>query len=129
MKNIKNKLKYFKDRRGYLYPIEFEKLSFKPKRAFIVSNVPNATIRGEHAHYKTKQLLICLSGTIEVGIHDGKKWNKFFIHSGESYLIENKMWDYQKFYNKSILLVLCSTKYDKNDYIDNFENFIKLKNK
>ena len=84
-------------------------------------------LRGEHAHYLTKQLLICLSGEILVSTFDGKETNEMTIRSGESVFINNMTWDYQKFLtDDDILLVLCSTNFDENDYIRDYEKFIKI---
>lgn len=121
------KLTNFNDARGDLIPIEFEDLPFVPKRIFIVKNVPVRTIRGEHAHHKNQQYLICLKGKIEVVLHNGFKETSKIIKEGESVLIKNLIWDYQKFMTKdSILLVLCSIPYSIKDYIFNFEKFKRI---
>ena len=56
------KIKSFTDERGNLLPIEFSQLDFDPKRIFVVNDVPVGDVRGNHAHYKTKQYLICTKG-------------------------------------------------------------------
>mgnify|MGYP003624786009 FL=1 len=57
---------------GNLIPIESElDIPFDIKRVFYVYGVKNQNDRGKHSHYKTKQLLICLSGKIEVMCDDG----------------------------------------------------------
>ena len=121
------KLKEFKDLRGDLTPIEFKDLPFIPQRIFIVKNCSAGTRRGEHAHYKTKQFLVCLKGEIKVVIHDGKIQNKKIIKEGETVLINILHWDYQEFMTgKDILLVICSNQFDSQDYILDFDNFLKI---
>lgn len=121
-----NILTRFTDDRGDLYPLNFSDLPFKPKRFFLISNAPKNKIRGNHAHYKTKQYLICLKGEIEVFIHDGKKEEKIILNEMDEIYIPNKCWDYQVFKTgEDILAVFASTEYDKNDYINCFEKFIK----
>ena len=66
-----NQLNSFEDSRGSLLPIEFDSLPFIPKRVFIVNNVPLNDIRGEHSHYKTKQLIVCTNGIVKVLLDNG----------------------------------------------------------
>ena len=64
-----------------------------------------------------------------VGLFDGKSEKEFIIQSGESIMIENMIWDYQKFLSEdSVLLVLCSTQFDENDYIGDIDEFKRLVN-
>ena len=65
MNNIQ-KIKSFTDEKGNLLPIEFGQLDFVPKRVFVVNDVPVGCVRGNHAHYKTKQYLICTKGEFNV---------------------------------------------------------------
>ncbi len=116
--------KSFNDSRGSLLPVEIENLGIDPKRIFIVSNVPVNTIRGGHSHYKTKQFLICVSGIIEVILYDGYEEYKFILEENQGILIPELIWDSQKFMvENSMLLVICSTLYDKLDYIVDIDEY------
>lgn len=129
MKNVnKIKFKVFSDCDGDLIPIEFANFSlFKIKRIFTVSNVPKGEIRGNHAHYKTKQFLICISGKIQVFLDNGNYQQEIIIEKGEGVFVDKFIWDYQKFLTgKDFMLVLCSTKYDKLDYIEDKKSFYSL---
>ena len=122
------KFNSFIDDRGSLLPFEFDLFPFKPKRIFLVQDVPINCIRGNHSHHTTKQFIICLAGKIEVILHDGNSEIIFTLNKNEGLLIPEMIWDSQKFLeNNSVLLVLCSTKYDENDYILDFENFQNIK--
>jgi dTDP-4-dehydrorhamnose 3,5-epimerase-like enzyme len=121
--------KYFEDERGLLLPVEFFDLPFTPKRVFIVKNVPLNMIRGNHSHYKTKQYLICVNGTVDVILHDGFNEITHKLTKGESILIPELIWDSQKFTSEnSEILVLCSNEYRQEDYILDFEIFKQIKN-
>lgn len=124
-----DKLKKFEDERGCLIPLEFDTLPFIPKRVFVVNNVPLNFIRGNHSHYKTKQFLICVNGSVDVILNDGKIEITHKLNAGDTILIPELIWDSQKFTSKnSEIMVLCSTKYNHNDYIFDFEYFKKIKN-
>lgn len=116
MKTEVRKFKAHIDKRGSLVPVEFKDLDFVPKRLFYVTDVPNGCRRGGHSHYETEQILICIKGIIGVKLND----EYFLLHENEYIYVDKGIWDAQDFLTKEdILLVLCSTNYDKNDYINN----------
>ena len=122
--------KSFEDERGSLHPFNLNSIPFIVKRIFIVTNVPKNEIRGSHAHFNTKQLLVCINGTVDVILHDGKNEQIFRLEKNDSILIPELVWDSQKFTSEnSEILVFCSTEYEINNYILNFDYFKELKNK
>ncbi len=123
----KSSLKSFRDDRGDLTPLEFSDLPFLAQRLFVVKNCKTGIKRGEHAHYKTRQFLMCLKGRIKVVTHDGIKYDEEIITEGETTLIEPYHWDWQEFLTgNDVLLVVCSTPFDIHDYILNFERFLEI---
>lgn len=123
---IKNNI--FNDERGgNLIPIEFYDIKFIPKRIFTVSGVPKNHIRGEHAHYETEQLLICVNGEILVGLDDGKNVTETILKNGDGIYINKMIWDYQQFLTgDEFMVVLSSTNYDPSDYINNKDDFYRI---
>lgn len=120
-------LKCFKDDRGDLIPLEFKDLPFIPKRMFYISNVPENCKRGDHAHYETKQYIVCLSGEVDVFLFDGRKESKFSLKKGDSIYIPEMIWDYQIFKQiNSTLVVFASTEYNKLDYIFSKDVFTEI---
>lgn len=122
------KIQIFTDHRGgNLLPLEFENLPFSPKRIFTVTDVPKDGIRGQHAHYETQQILICVKGEIAVSIDDGIEEKESIITEGETFFIDKMVWDSQKFLTgEDIMLVICSTNYDIEDYIFDKSEFIDI---
>jgi dTDP-4-dehydrorhamnose 3,5-epimerase-like enzyme len=117
-------------RGGTLVPVELAKdLPFHPERMFYVHNVPQGEVRGQHAHFKTEQVLICLSGQIEVICNDGREKKSFLLDSPERALhIPEMIWDECVYtLQNSVLLVLSSTSYNPDDYIKNYQKFVELK--
>ena len=116
---------------GNLVPIESNyDLPFPIRRVFYVYGVRDEGKRGNHAHFKTKQLLICLNGKIEVTCKDGYRTKTFLLESPQQgLLIPEMIWDEQVYRGEdAVLLVLSNLKYDPKDYIHNYEEFKKLKN-
>jgi len=115
---------------GNLVPIESNFDSpFPIKRLFYVYGVRDTDLRGEHSHYKTKQLLICIHGKVEVTCKDGLDERKYLLESPQQALyIPPMVWDEQKYLSEdTVLLVLANTKYDPNDYIQDYNEFLKIR--
>lgn len=125
----KIKFKRFIDENGILVPIE-EKIDvpFKIARVFYISNLKKGDVRGEHAHRKCQQVLICLQGECEVVCDNGKFKKKFRLQDPTQALyIPPLVWTIHKFLKDgSIFLVLADQKFDESDYIRSYEDFLKL---
>ena len=123
-------LRSFKEGDGVLVPIESGyDIPFNIKRVFYVFNVNNQNDRGKHSHYKTKQILICLNGEIDVIVDDGFKRKTITINDKfTGIFIPEMIWDEQIYKTEdSLLMVLCDTHYDIDDYIEDYDTFKKLK--
>jgi len=115
---------------GNLVPIESNvDVPFPIRRIFYVYGVKDQNDRGKHAHFKTKQVLICIHGSVDVVVHDGNAAQKYTLnYPGHALYIPEMIWDEQVYSSEdSVLLVLSNTKYIPNDYIHDFEEFKKLK--
>jgi len=115
-----------KDLRGSLSAREVNAgLPFVPNRYFVVMDVPTKEVRGEHAHRKCEQLLICLKGAISCVADDGNQRQEFLLDSPELALyLPPMVWGVQyKYTSDAILLVMASEPYDADDYIRDYEKF------
>ena len=99
---------------------------FDIKRIFTVMAKKNE-IRGNHAHKICQQLLVCVSGEIEIICDDGLNQRIYRLSEmGKGLLIPAGIWATEKYINEgSVLMVLCDQAYEKNDYIFNYEEFKK----
>lgn len=114
---------------GLLYPIEFNELSFEPKRVFYVTDAPKGEVCGGHAHKKLKRLFTCIRGKIQLYLYDGIEHNNYILCPGDTMFVDNMIWDSQKFITgDDVLMVICSAPYDPSDYIHDINRFRKLKN-
>jgi len=124
-------LKTFIEPDGNLVPIESNKdIPFEVKRIFYVFGVHDQNDRGKHSHYKTKQVLICVNGEVKVLCDDGYRKDTWILNRPNHALyIPELIWDEQVYINsESVLLVLANTNYDFSDYIEDYEEFKRLKN-
>jgi len=123
-------LRSFEDNKGSLVPIESElDCLIDIKRIFYVYNVPVNETRGKHSHKKTVQVLICIKGSCEVRCDDGKN-NRSFVLSDPSkaLYIPEGIWAEETYLtDDTLLMVLCNTKYQKEDYIFDYDEFKESK--
>lgn len=117
-------------RDGTLFPIDFSKiLAHDVKRLFYVCNVESREKRGNHAHHTTRQTLICINGEVKVTCSDGSNSRSFVLNSpGKALYIPEMIWDTCEYNSTdSILLALSNTEYDREDYIEDYNEFLELK--
>jgi len=117
------------DLRGNLTVGEFGRtVPFEPKRYFMVFGVPNAEIRGEHAHRECKQFLICAKGHCSVLADDGAEREEFLLDDPSVGLyLPPLTWGVQyKYSADAVLLVFASHFYDSAEYIRSYKEFRTL---
>lgn len=121
-------MKKISDMRGDLTVGEFASdMPFVPKRYFIVYDVPSEKVRGQHAHKKCRQFLVCVKGSVKVAVDDGKTRSEYLLDSPEKGLFIPPMaWGAQYAYEKNtVLLVFASHPYDNEDYIRDYNEWLE----
>ncbi|EAH8787468.1 WxcM-like domain-containing protein [Campylobacter jejuni] len=121
-------LKYFDDKNSTLIAIEKQvNCPFEVKRIFYIFDVPKNTIRGEHANLNSEFLFIALKGECKIKIDNGKEQKNFILNNPKQGLYMDKMlWKQMYDFSKDcILLVLSNTLYDTNEYIRDYNEFLK----
>lgn len=117
------------DMRGALAAAEVSRqLPFVPQRCFIVHSVPGTEVRGEHAHRKCAQFLICVHGQVSCLVDDGSRRAEYRLDRPNLGLYMPPMiWGTQYRYSSdAVLLVLASELYDGADYIRSYDEFLRL---
>jgi UDP-2-acetamido-3-amino-2,3-dideoxy-glucuronate N-acetyltransferase len=123
------KFPFFVDMRGNLSASEFDRdLPFIPRRHFVVFGVPSAEIRGEHAHKRCHQLLICVHGRVNAIVDDGRSNAEIILdHPSLALYVPPMTWGTQYLYSAdAVLFVFASDPYDSEDYIREYEEFVTL---
>lgn len=122
-----HRLPAFEDIRGSLIAVEMLKeLPFKARRFFLVHHVPNTEVRGEHAHKKCHQFLVCVSGSVQVVVDDGTNRQEIGLDRPEIGLyLKPLVWGVQYQYTpEAALLVFASHPYDPEDYIRDYGEWL-----
>lgn len=131
MENVKIiELPKFLDARGNLsFAQNNTHIPFEIKRTYWLYDVPGGESRGGHAYRETEEFVIALSGSFDVIVDDGKEKNTF--HLNRSYYglyIPKGVWrEMDNFSTNSLALEFASTKYNPEDYIRDYNEFLNLK--
>ena len=119
-----------KDPRGNLTVIESGvNVPFEVKRNYWIYDVPSGMWRDGHAFKTQEELIVSLSGSFDVVLNDGTGEKTFHLARPQIGLYVPPMtWRHlDNFSTNSVALVLSSTHYDADDYIEDFELFKSLK--
>ena len=122
-------LRKISDRRGNLTVIEGNQdIPFDVKRVYYLYLVPEVA-RGAHAHKELQQLLIATSGSVDVIMDDGVSKKTFHLdRPWKGLLIPSGLWrDLENFSGGAVLMCLASEKYKAEDYIRDYNEFLKYK--
>jgi len=116
-------------KRGNLTVGEFGgELPFIPKRFFLTYQIPERTIRGEHAHRHCEQFLVCVRGSCAVRVDDGRNREEFILDRPMTGVyVPPMIWatEHQHSWD-STLMVFASDPYDPEDYISDYGEFLRL---
>lgn len=122
-------IRRYSDTRGYLSVIENDiDIPFEIKRIYYLYLVPEVA-RGAHAHKELQQLLIATSGSVDVIMDDGADKKTFHLDKPwKGLLVPPGLWrDLENFSGGAVLMCLASEKYDANDYIRDYNEFLSYK--
>ena len=114
------------DDRGQLSAYESEKtVPFNILRVF-TSIAKKNEVRGEHAHKKCTQLLVCTHGQLRVTCDDGENVTEYILDNmGVSLLVPPEVWCKQEYLeDNTVLMVLCDRLYEADDYLHEYDEFV-----
>lgn len=116
------------DERGKLVVIEgAQAIPFAIKRVFYIYDSDSTVVRGQHANRESEFVLINVAGKSKVRMTDGKE--EIIVELDKPMMgvyIPKMIWkDMYDFSSDSVLLVLASTHYNGNEYIRDYNQYIK----
>ncbi len=120
------------DARGNLSFIEEDThLPFRIRRVYWIYDVPGGEHRGGHAYRETEELIVALSGSIDVVLNDGQKeWRFTLNRSYYGVYVPKMIWRMlENFSTNSLALIIASTDYSEDDYIRDPGIYDQLKRK
>ncbi len=116
------------DPRGNLsFLEENQHFPFSIQRTYWIYDVPGGQVRGGHAFKEQMEFIIALSGSFDVLVDDGNVKNIFSLNrSYYGLFIPAGVWrQMENFSTNSLALVMSSTVFSEEDYIREYDEFLK----
>ena len=116
------------DERGKLVVVEgLKDVPFSIARIFYIYGSDTNVVRGCHANRRSEFVLINVSGTSKVKVTDGKNEKLYVLDKPyKGIYIPKMVWkDKYDFSEDAVLLVLSSEPYDVEEYIRDYQEYIK----
>lgn len=122
---------HIQDERGCLSVAELGKhFSFRAERIFYLSNIEANEIRGDHAHENLNQFILCVAGSFDIELDNGKCKNNYTMtNNGCGLFVEGLVWrTMTNFSSDAVMAVLCDRIYSEDLVIRDYNLFLdKLK--
>lgn len=121
-------LKINGDERGSLIALEkHHNVPFDIKRVYYIFDTKYGVPRGFHAHKDLEQMLICVSGSCKIKIDDGSNQEIFELNTPSKALYVGKnLWrEMFDFSQGCVLMVIASDYYNPEEYIRDYNTFLK----
>lgn len=102
-------------------------IPFEVKRIFYLYDIPGGESRGAHAHKQCQQFLVAASGSFEVQLDDGIEKKTVMLNQPYKGLyVPPGIWASEiNFSSGAICLVMTSDKFEEDDYIRDYQDFLK----
>lgn len=118
------------DERGNLSFLESDKhVPFPIKRSYWIYDVPGGEVRGGHSYISNQEMIIALSGSMDVVLDDGLSKLTFSLNrSYYGLYVPNGVWRHmENFSTNALAFIVASTDFTEADYIRDYEGFTKSK--
>lgn len=120
----------FLDARGNLsFAEQNNHIPFTIQRTYWIYDVPGGEARGGHVFKENQEFIIALSGSFDVIVDDGEEKKIFTLNrSYYGLYVPAGLWrEMVNFSTNSLALEFGSTHYSSDDYIRDYDTFLKLK--
>ena len=117
------------DERGMLVALEeLSDIPFRIKRVYYMYDTGAGVVRGQHAHKSLEQILICIHGSCKILLDNGREKEVVSLEKPyEGLYIAKDMWrEMYDFSSDAVLMVLASDIYREEDYIRDYDTFLRL---
>lgn len=116
------------DFRGNLSVIEeLKQIPFEIKRVYWIYDIPGGEKRYGHAFKEQHEFIVALSGSFDIILNDGEEEKVYTLN--RSYMgvyVPNRIWrKIENFSTNSVALVLSSTHYSPDDYIEDYNDYLQ----
>jgi WxcM-like, C-terminal len=103
-------------------------VAFPIKRVFTVT-APRDALRGDHAHIRCTQFMLCVHGAVEIVCDDGRDKRTFHLdRSNLALCVPPTIWNNIFFrQDKAVVMVLCDQPFEEDDYLRDYSEFLAFR--
>lgn len=100
---------------------------FDIKRVYYIWGTQKDVVRGHHAHKKLEQVILCVSGSCDFILDNGRERTTVHMDNpAQGLYIKHNIWrEFTNFSPDCVVVVLASEYYDESDYIRDYEQFLQ----
>ena len=120
----------FADHRGSLAVIDWQDLlPYEPKRLYYIYGASPGVRRAGHAHQLEHEALVAIHGSFTVRVDNGRSAAEYRLDQPNQALhIPTLVWhELYDFSSDAVCLVLSSERYNPNDYLVEYEQFLQAR--
>lgn len=103
-------------------------IDFLMKRFYLIDDLHRRdAIRGKHVHRELQQIIFCLRGSFDLHLDDGETKQTVVMDSPrKGVYLGSWLWhEMDNFSPDCLVLVVASDRYNEEDYIRNYDDFLK----
>lgn len=118
------------DPRGNLTVAEqWKDIPFSISRVYWTYDIPAGEQRGGHAHKHCREFIVAASGSFTVTLDNGHSRQSFLLnHPYQGLLIDTGIWrTLEDFSSGAVCLVLAEDPFDEDDYIYDYDEYLKTR--
>jgi uncharacterized RmlC-like cupin family protein len=115
---------------GNITPIEGSStIPFDIARVFYLYDIPADSSRGGHAHKELQQVIMCVMGSFDMIVDDGRERRMHTLrHANEALYVPPLIWgELVNFSSGAICLTLASQSYLESDYLRDYAGFAEYR--
>lgn len=104
-----------------------KEIPFDIKRIYYIYDVPGGIERGGHSHKDCAKILVAVSGSFSVTLTDGVDSITYTLNrSNIGLYVAPGIWNtLSNFSSGSVVLAITSNKYDADDYVRDYDEFLE----
>lgn len=106
----------------------FDRVPFTMARVFTLT-APRGARRGEHAHRRCTQFMLCVHGAVDVLCDDSRDKEVFTLDRNNlALLVPPTIWNTVIFKEeRSVVMVLCDRPFEEADYLREYDEFVAFR--
>lgn len=117
------------DERGNLTSVsDMKEIPFEIKRIYYTWDMPKDAIRGGHAHRDLEEVMICLHGSCDFVLDDGKEKITITLdRPNKGLYVSAHLWrHFTNFSSDCVVILIASDYFHPEDHVKDYNEFLEI---